>query len=68
MRVFHRDVLDGYPATFARLGAVGDTARARSESSMSAKTGAIQDLFRHYGIDSEAIVAAAQGGCSCKLL
>ena len=36
------------------------TARGRSASSISARPARIADLYRHYGIDANAIVAAAQ--------
>jgi hypothetical protein len=35
------------------------TARARSGSSNFGQTGSIPQLYRHYGIDADAIVAAA---------
>ena len=36
------------------------TARARSASSISARPARSQDLYRHYGIDAQGIVAAAE--------
>jgi pyruvate dehydrogenase E1 component len=54
-------VLDGHPATLAWLGGVGGH-RVRSLGvEHFGQTGSIPDLYRHYGIDANAIVAAAQG-------
>jgi len=53
-------VLDGHPATLAWLGAVrGHRVRSLGVEHFG-QTGEISDLYRHYGIDSNAIVAAAQ--------
>jgi pyruvate dehydrogenase E1 component len=53
-------VLDGHPATLAWLGAVnGHPVRALGVEHFG-QTGSIPDLYRHYGIDANAIVAAAQ--------
>jgi pyruvate dehydrogenase E1 component len=53
-------VLDGHPATLAWLGAVaGHRTRALGVEHFG-QTGALADLYRHYGIDANAIVAAAQ--------
>jgi pyruvate dehydrogenase E1 component len=53
-------VLDGHPATLAWLGAVrGHRVRPLGVEHFG-QTGEISDLYRHYGIDSNAIVAAAQ--------
>ena len=53
-------VLDGHPATLGWLGAVhGHRTRALGVEHFG-QTGSIADLYRHYGIDSNAIVAAAQ--------
>lgn len=53
-------VLDGHPATLAWLGAVyGHRVRALGIEHFG-QTGSIVDLYRHYGIDANAIVAAAQ--------
>jgi pyruvate dehydrogenase E1 component len=52
-------VLDGHPATLAWLGAVrGHRVRALGVEHFG-QTGSIPDLYRHYGIDANAIVAAA---------
>ncbi len=53
-------VLDGHPATLAWLGAVaGHRVRALGVEHFG-QTGSLPDLYRHYGIDANAIVAAAQ--------
>jgi pyruvate dehydrogenase E1 component len=53
-------VLDGHPATLAWLGAVrGHRVRALGVEHFG-QAGSIADLYRHYGIDTNAIVAAAQ--------
>jgi pyruvate dehydrogenase E1 component len=53
-------VLDGHPATLAWLGAVlGHRTRALGVEHFG-QTGSIPDLYRHYGIDANAIVAAAE--------
>jgi pyruvate dehydrogenase E1 component len=53
-------VLDGHPATLGWLGAVhGHRTRSLGVEHFG-QTGTIADLYRHYGIDARAIVAAAQ--------
>jgi pyruvate dehydrogenase E1 component len=53
-------VLDGHPATLGWLGAVhGHRVRSLGVEHFG-QTGQIPDLYRHYGIDANAIVAAAQ--------
>jgi pyruvate dehydrogenase E1 component len=53
-------VLDGHPATLAWLGAVnGHRVRSLGVEHFG-QTGSIPDLYRHYGIDANAIIAAAQ--------
>ncbi|MGA2894715.1 MAG: transketolase [Xanthobacteraceae bacterium] len=53
-------VLDGHPATLAWLGAVhGHRVRPLGVEHFG-QTGSVADLYRHYGIDAEAIIAAAQ--------
>jgi pyruvate dehydrogenase E1 component len=53
-------VLDGHPATLAWLGAVyGHRVRSLGVEHFG-QTGTVADLYRHYGIDTNAIVAAAQ--------
>jgi pyruvate dehydrogenase E1 component len=52
-------VLDGHPATLAWLGAVaGHRVRPLGVEHFG-QTGSLSDLYRHYGIDANAIVAAA---------
>ena len=52
-------VIDGHPATLAWLGAVqGHRCRPLGVEHFG-QTGSIPDLYRHYGIDADAIVAAA---------
>ena len=53
-------VLDGHPATLAWLGAVaGHRVRPLGVEHFG-QTGTIAELYRHYGIDANAIIAAAQ--------
>lgn len=53
-------VLDGHPAALAWLGAVrGHRVRPLGVEHFG-QTGSISDLYRHYGIDTNAIVAAAE--------
>jgi pyruvate dehydrogenase E1 component len=53
-------VLDGHPATLAWLGAVnGHRVRALGVEHFG-QTGSLSELYQHYGIDANAIVAAAQ--------
>jgi pyruvate dehydrogenase E1 component len=53
-------VLDGHPATLAWLGAVhGHKVRPLGVEHFG-QTGSVPDLYRHYGIDANAIIAAAQ--------
>jgi pyruvate dehydrogenase E1 component len=53
-------VLDGHPATLAWLGSVyGHKVRPLGVERFG-QTGSIPDLYRHYGIDANAIIAAAQ--------
>jgi pyruvate dehydrogenase E1 component len=53
-------VLDGHPATLAWLGAVaGNRVRPLGVEHFG-QTGSVAALYRHYGIDANAIVAAAQ--------
>jgi pyruvate dehydrogenase E1 component len=52
--------VDGHPATLAWLGGVaGHRVRPLGVEHFG-QTGSIDDLYRHYGIDTNAIVAAAQ--------
>lgn len=53
-------VLDGHPATLAWLGSVlGHRTRSLGVEHFG-QTGQLADLYRHFGIDAEAIVMAAQ--------
>jgi pyruvate dehydrogenase E1 component len=53
-------VIDGHPATLGWLGSVrGHRAEALGVEQFG-QTGAIDDLFRHYGIDANAIIDAAE--------
>src|ERR1700728_746154 len=53
-------VLDGHPATLGRLGAVNRHRVRPLGGEPFCPTGSIADLYRHYGIDANAIIAAAQ--------
>lgn len=53
-------VLDGHPATLAWLGAVAGHRTRPLGVEHFGQTGSLPDLHRHYGIDANAIVAAAQ--------
>jgi pyruvate dehydrogenase E1 component len=54
-------VLDGHPATLSWLGGVhGHRTRGLGVEHFG-QTGSLPDLYRHYGIDTNAIIAAAQG-------
>lgn len=53
-------VLDGHPATLAWLGAVGGHRTRSLGVEHFGQTGSLADLYRHYGIDTQAIVAAAE--------
>ena len=54
-------VVDGHPATLAWLGSVhGHRTRSLGVEHFG-QTGTIADLYRHYGIDAQGILSAAQG-------
>ncbi|MTW16368.1 transketolase [Rhodoplanes serenus] len=53
-------VLDGHPATLGWLGAVAGHRTRPLGVEHFGQTGSLPDLYRHYGIDANAIVAAAQ--------
>ena len=53
-------VLDAHPATLAWLGAVGGHRVRPLGVEHFGQTGSVEDLYRHYGIDADAIIAAAQ--------
>jgi len=53
-------VVDGHPATLAWLGSVhGQRTRSLGVEHFG-QTGTIADLYRHYGIDAQGILAAAE--------
>jgi pyruvate dehydrogenase E1 component len=53
-------VLDGHPATLGWLGSVvGQRTRPLGVEHFG-QTGSLPELYRHYGIDANAIAAAAQ--------
>ena len=53
-------IIDGHPTTLAWLGAVyGHRTRSLGVEHFG-QTGSIADLYRHYGIDAEGIMRAAQ--------
>jgi pyruvate dehydrogenase E1 component len=52
-------VIDGHPATLAWLGAVAGHRTTSLGVEHFGQTGTIADLYRHFGIDADAIVAAA---------
>jgi pyruvate dehydrogenase E1 component len=59
-------VIDGHPATLAWLGGVhGHLVKALGVEHFS-QTGTIQDLYRHHGIDANAILHAAQAAAPGK--
>ncbi|MBV9956238.1 MAG: transketolase [Pseudolabrys sp.] len=53
-------VIDGHPATLAWLGAVGGHRTRALGVEHFGQTGSLAELYRHYGIDANSIVAAAQ--------
>ncbi|HHZ07321.1 MAG TPA: transketolase, partial [Rhizobiales bacterium] len=52
-------VIDGHPATLAWLGAVAGHRTVPLGVEHFGQTGTIADLYRHFGIDADAIVRAA---------
>jgi pyruvate dehydrogenase E1 component len=52
-------VIDGHPATLAWLGAVAGHRTVPLGVEHFGQTGTIADLYRHFGIDADAITAAA---------
>ncbi|HEV2602997.1 MAG TPA: transketolase [Microvirga sp.] len=53
-------VIDGHPATLGWLGSVmGHRTRSLGVEHFG-QTGTLQDLYRHYGIDAQGIIQAAQ--------
>jgi|SRR5579862_410808 len=53
-------VLDGHPAALSWLGAVNGHRTRGLGVEHFGQTGSLADLYRHYGIDANSIVAAAQ--------
>jgi pyruvate dehydrogenase E1 component len=53
-------VIDGHPATLSWLGGVGGHRTISLGVEHFGQTGTVTDLYRHYGIDAEAIRIAAQ--------
>jgi pyruvate dehydrogenase E1 component len=52
--------IDGHPATLAWLGSVmGHRTRSLGVEHFG-QTGTVQDLYRHFGIDAQGIIAAAE--------
>ncbi|MEL6582671.1 MAG: 1-deoxy-D-xylulose-5-phosphate synthase N-terminal domain-containing protein [Pseudomonadota bacterium] len=54
-------VIDGHPATLAWLGSVEGHRSVPLGVEHFGQTGQVSDLYRHFGIDAEAIVTAALG-------
>jgi len=54
-------VLDGHPATLGWIGAVCGHRMEALGVEHFGQTGTIGDLYRHYGIDANAIIDAAEG-------
>ncbi len=52
-------VIDGHPATLAWLGGVAGLKTVALGVEHFGQTGRIEDLYRHFGIDADSIVAAA---------
>ncbi|MBA4464755.1 hypothetical protein FHK98_02390, partial [Cylindrospermopsis raciborskii CS-506_A] len=52
-------VLDGHPATLAWLGSVQGHRQKALGVEHFGQTGTVADLYRHFGIDANAIVHAA---------
>lgn len=53
-------VIDGHPASLGWLGAVGGHRVRALGVDQFGQTGSLAELYRHYGIDSQAIITAAQ--------
>ena len=53
-------VLDGHPATLAWLGSVAGHRTRSLGVEHFGQTGTIADLYRHFGIDAQGIVRAAE--------
>jgi len=59
-RALHVSVLDGHPATLAWLGSVRGHRLEALGVEHFGQTGSIAELYRHYGIDANAIIGAAE--------
>lgn len=53
-------VIDGHPASLGWLGAVGGHRVRALGVDQFGQTGSVADLYRHYGIDTQAIISAVQ--------
>ena len=53
-------VIDGHPATLAWLGSVNGHRTRGLGVEHFGQTGSLAELYRHYGIDANAIIAGAQ--------
>ena len=60
-------VLDGHPATLAWIGAAARRRVHPLGVSRFGQSGNLADLYRYYGIDTEAILDAAAGACLDRL-
>ena len=56
-------VIDGHPATLSWLGAVAGHRIYPLGVEQFGQSGDINDLYRHYGIDTDAILDAAARAC-----
>jgi pyruvate dehydrogenase E1 component len=54
-------VLDGHPATLGWLGAVAGHRTIAHGVEHFGQTGSIGDLYRHFGIDRDALVTSVNG-------
>jgi len=52
-------VLDGHPRTLAFLGTIHNTPVTTLGVTQFGQSGSIEDVYRHHGIDTDSIVAAA---------
>ena len=61
-------VIDGHPATLSWLGAVrGHTVQALGVEHFG-QSGDLDDLYRHYHIDTEAILDACAAACLARVI
>jgi pyruvate dehydrogenase E1 component len=54
-------VIDGHPATLGWIGAVCGHRMEALGVEHFGQTGTLGDLYRHYGLDANAIIDAAEG-------